>query len=176
MLLGEQVLAWRGIEIEGQLAATGLAIAVTGFVDEAEYTEYLMTTIAQAADGTRTEHEAKHRFSDFVALHNEVRPRSASSRLESPRRASPHPESPRIALPRLALPFRWQVQPQLGALLLPPRFPVAKLALAGLFTAASKAAAKTRRGQQLQVRRQRQAATNFASRLAESPRVAPNAL
>ena len=41
------------------------------------------------------------------------------------------------------------MQPQLGQLL-PARFPVAKLALTGLFTAASKAAAKTKRGKELQ--------------------------
>ena len=111
-LLEAQAAMWRGIEIEGQLAATGLAIAITGFVDEDEVTFYLMTTIVQAADGKRSEHEAKHRFSRFEHLHTEM-------------------------------------QPQLGQLL-PARFPVAKLALTGLFTAASKAAAKTKRGKELQ--------------------------
>ena len=49
-LLAAQAATWRGIEIEGQLAATGLAIAITGFVDEAEVTFYLMTTIVQVSD------------------------------------------------------------------------------------------------------------------------------
>ena len=73
-LTEEQTGAWAGIEVEGQLMATGIAISVVGFVDEEEFTEYVLHSILQADDGTMTEHRAKHRFSNFVQLHAAVQP------------------------------------------------------------------------------------------------------
>ena len=110
-LVEEQVRLWQGIEVEGQLMATGIAIAVTGHVDEEEYTEYVLHSIMQADDGAITEHRAKHRFSNFVALHTALQPSLAP--------------------------------------LMPAKFPLGRLQVA--VTAAAKAVAKQRRGQQLQV-------------------------
>ena len=109
-LTEEQTGAWAGIEVEGQLMATGIAISVVGFVDEEEFTEYVLHSILQADDGTMTEHRAKHRFSNFVQLHAAVQPSLA--------------------------PY------------VPSKFPLGRMQVA--LTPAGKAAAKQKRGQQLQ--------------------------